>query len=85
MDFYVARSTFNPYNRTTYMNTTCLQFRDILELIEFMNYTKLHHLTVDAEKQTVTGDIPEAEMELAVNGFLAVECKEDVTTHNKRY
>lgn len=54
------------------MKKVSLQFKDVLQLLEFMELTKNHDGTVDLERLILRCEIPEAEIELAVNGYMAM-------------
>lgn len=54
------------------MKTITLHFRDILELIEFTAYLETDDFEVNVEAQTLICAPSDAQLELAVNGFLAV-------------
>jgi len=57
------------------MKTTSLQFEDILQLLEFVEYTNKHHCAVDYEKIILTGEFSEADIELATQGYKATVLK----------
>ena len=53
------------------MTTTSLQFKDLFELLEFIEITKNHHCHADPEKLIIIGAFTEADIELALRGYAA--------------
>jgi hypothetical protein len=53
------------------MTKVCLKFEDILLLLEFVEYTKTSDYDIDLEKGIVTGELSEADLELALHGYKA--------------
>ena len=51
------------------MNQICLKFEDILQLVEFLDVTKNHHCEADMERMVVSGELSDADVELAINGY----------------
>jgi len=58
------------------MKKISLKFEDILQIIEFIQYTKCHQYSMDEQNIIVTSELSEAEIELAINGYGASEVKE---------
>ena len=58
------------------MKKTSLQFKDILLLLEYLEFTNKHHCKVDYEKATLTCELSEAEIELATQGYGATLIQE---------
>lgn len=53
------------------MRKVCLQFKDVLEILVFVDSIHKPECQVDVDKLTVTCALSEAEVELAINGFNA--------------
>lgn len=53
------------------MKKVSLQFMSKHELIEFLGLTLSFRCVIDLEKLTITSQLSEADIELAVNGFRA--------------
>jgi hypothetical protein len=51
--------------------TTTLLFKDVLQLLEFVEITKRSTCLIDTEKLTITCELSEADIELAVRGYAA--------------
>ena len=51
------------------MKKISLKFKDILRLLEYIEFTKKHHYSIDEERATITCELSEADIELAVNGY----------------
>lgn len=58
------------------MKKISLKFEDILQLVEFIQHTKNHHCIINMETIIVNGELSEADIELAVNGYGASLIKE---------
>lgn len=51
--------------------TTTLLFKDVLQLLEFVEITRRSTCLIDTEKLTITCELSEADIELAVRGYAA--------------
>ncbi len=60
------------------MKKVSLQFNDVLYLLEYITFTKAHHCEIDTQRAILTGDLTEAEIELAVNGYEVVVIEQEI-------
>lgn len=51
------------------MKRVSLKFKDILQLIDFMEFTNNHHCSADMEEMVLTCELSEPDIELAINGY----------------
>ena len=58
------------------MKKISLQFEDILQLVDFIQFTKNDHCSINLEKLMVNGEMSDADIELAINGYGASLVKE---------
>jgi len=54
------------------MKIVALQFEDILQLLEFVEYSRSHNCPINLKKLTISCELSEADIELAINGFNAI-------------
>jgi hypothetical protein len=59
------------------MKKVSLQFKDVLQLLEFIELTKNHSCPIDLETLTITCELSEAAIELAVNAYQASLLQDD--------
>ena len=59
------------------MKKVSLQFNTKHDLLEFLGLTQTFRCLIDLEELTITAELSEAEIELAINGFHSKLIKDD--------